>query len=469
MSEARPSSRRAGRLSLRRALRLDRVDADPHGAGCCVAFAGAGGKTTAMFQLAREFRSTLAVTTTTHLGCWQARLADRHLQVHSPAELENAMKIGAGVLLVSGPEAGDRIGALDPASLERLDRLCRERRIPLLIEADGSRGRAVKAPGEHEPAIPRFADLVVVVAGLSALGRPLSDETAHRSERFAALSGLQPGDAISAPALARVLANPAGGLKGVPSTATRAALLNQADDDRTQAQGGLIATALREAYHATIIASLSPGTAEGPGRVHAVHEPLGAIVLAAGGASRYGEPKQMLDWHGEPFVRVIARTALEAGCQKVVVVTGAFSGRVQAALEGLPVAIAFNPGWQEGQAASVRAGLGALLAGPGMAPAAAFFLLADQPQVGRELLHAMRELHARSLAPVIAPLVEDRRCNPVLFDRQTFPDLAGLQGDTGGRAIFSRYSPAYLTWHDARLLLDVDRPSDYRRLLEAQP
>ena len=78
------------------------------------------------------------------------------------------------------------------------------------------------------------------------------------------------------------------------------------------------------------------------------------------------------------------------------------------------------------------------------------------------------ETHAAELQPVIAPLVlMERRGNPVLFDRVAFRDLMELQGDVGGRSIFSRYHVEYMPWHDDRLLLDVDNPEDYRRLIEA--
>ncbi len=60
----------------------------------------------------------------------------------------------------------------------------------------------------------------------------------------------------------------------------------------------------------------------------------------------------------------------------------------------------------------------------------------------------------------------EQRGNPVLFDRVTFSDLMELQGDVGGRGIFSRYHVEYMPWHDDRLLLDVDKPEDYRRLIE---
>jgi molybdenum cofactor cytidylyltransferase len=80
-------------------------------------------------------------------------------------------------------------------------------------------------------------------------------------------------------------------------------------------------------------------------------------------------------------------------------------------------------------------------------------------------LRALLEKHAEELYPIVAPMVMDRRANPVLFDRATFSDLLTLEGDVGGRAVFHKHQVEYVPWHDDRLLLDVDTPEMYQRLL----
>jgi len=90
--------------------------------------------------------------------------------------------------------------------------------------------------------------------------------------------------------------------------------------------------------------------------------------------------------------------------------------------------------------------------------------LADQPHIPIELVKALGEQHAQTLAPVVAPLIDGRRGNPVLFDRVTFDDLLALSGDVGGRAVFAKHGVTYVPWHEASLLLDVDTPEDYQRL-----
>jgi molybdenum cofactor cytidylyltransferase len=298
--------------------------------------------------------------------------------------------------------------------------------------------------------------MIVVVAGLSGLGEPLSAETVHRPEQFAALSGLGMGEAVSAEALVRVLVSPEGGCKSIPTGARRIALLNQADDENSKAQARSMVANLLAAFDAVLIASLEQQI------VHAAHEPVAGVVLAAGGSTRLGRPKALLDWHGEPFVRAVTSTALAAGLQPVVVVTGSDAPQVEQALQGLPASLVHNSEWEMGQSSSIKAALQTLPAKTG----AAVFLLADQPQIGSNVIDTLRARHAASLSPIVAPLVmEEHRGNPVLFDRITFPDLLALQGDVGGRGVFSKHHVDYVPWYDQRLLLDVDTEEDYRRLL----
>ena len=195
----------------------------------------------------------------------------------------------------------------------------------------------------------------------------------------------------------------------------------------------------------------------------------------------FGQPKQLLDWRGEPFVRVAAQTALKAGLSPVIVVIGANADEIEAKIRDLSVIIVRNENWQSGQASSIRTGIQALpppslrdtspkspgFGGGWEGVGSAIFLLADQPQITGDVIRALMEHHAMELYPIIAPLVlMEQRANPVLFDRVAFPDLLKLEGDVGGRALFSKYPVEYLPWHDDRLLFDVDKPEDYQRLIE---
>jgi len=447
-----------------------------------ISFTGAGGKTTAMFQLAHEYPQAI-VTATTHLGAWQTSFSDHHLAAEKLSDLEEIPS--QGVTLITGGIEGDRKKPVNQDVLYWLRANSKRLQVPLLIESDGSRQKSLKAPASHEPPIPEFADTVIVVAGLSVLGKLLTNDHVHRAEIFSELSSLQIGQPITADTITRMLKHPQGGLKNIPPTARRIALLNQADTSELQSAGGGMARNLFDHFDSIVVGALKQNSLQ-------TFERTAGIILAAGESTRYGSPKQLLDWKGKPFVRQVAETALQAGLWPVVIVTGSHAAEVESCLKDMPVKIINNPNYQQGQSTSIQAGLHALQPPPpysGTSPksaenslqdfrnpasgfgggrvGAAVFLLADQPQIPVEVIRALVDSHTQGMQPVHAPLVlEDRRANPVLFDRDTFPDLMQLTGDIGGRAIFSKYKVEYIPWHDDTLLMDVDNPEDYQRLVE---
>jgi molybdenum cofactor cytidylyltransferase len=443
----------APKLSLPRALRMEQP--------CRLAIVGAGGKTSFLFRLAREISGPVVVTTSTHLASEQAALADQHFDVHSPEEIDAAFFIGlSGVALFTSAEAQHRLQGLSPELLRHLADQASDAGLSILIEADGSKRLPLKAPASHEPAIPAWVDQVVVVAGMSGIGLSLDDEHIHRAQLFSNFSGLNLGETITLEAEEHVLLNPDAGLKNIPAHARKTVVLNQADSEFIQSAAGQLARHLLAVYDTVLVTSLND--ADLP--IKAVFSQVAGIILAGGGSKRMGKPgKVVMDWQGEPFVRKVARTALEAGLSPVVVVSGATHAEVRLALEGLPVEIVYNEHWADGQSTSIQAGVRNLPVQTG----AAVFLLADQPQVTTSVITSLVDEHRATLAPVIAPMIDDRRANPVLFDRSTFESLLALSGDVGGRALFSKYTVHYLPWYDTLLLIDVDTPEDYQKLLNA--
>jgi len=443
-------------MELLRALRLD----SPANHNINLSIVGAGGKSTALFQLAHQFvgrsKAAAIVTATTHLGTWQTANAGQHIVARDIQSLARIFDSDPrGVIVITGEKKDDRYSPIDEPLLEWLHEKTSAQRLPLLIEADGSRARPLKAPEIHEPPIPEFTDLVLVVAGLNGIGKPLTDEHVHRAKIFSRLGHLPFNAIITPESISRVLTHPQGGLKNIPQTARRVVLLNQADTPELKSIGGAMARDLLDHFGTVIVGSLQKPEMQ-------TFETTAGIILAAGESTRFGSPKQLLDWHGKPFVRHIAETALGARLRPVVVVTGSHAAAVQAALRGLQVEIAHNPEYQQGQSTSIRKGVSVLPRNTG----AAIFLLSDQPQITIAVICALSETHSHGLPAILAPLIrEERRANPVLFDRLAFSDLMALTGDVGGRALFSKYKVEYVPWHEENLLLDVDKPEDYQRLV----
>jgi molybdenum cofactor cytidylyltransferase len=187
---------------------------------------------------------------------------------------------------------------------------------------------------------------------------------------------------------------------------------------------------------------------------------IAGIILAAGAASRMGQPKLLLPWKEETLIHKTAQTALQALLDPVVIVTGSGGREIAQAVIDLPVTIAQNPDWQTGQSTSVRAGIQALPT----STRAVVFLLGDQPFVTTDLIQELIRTYLKKNCTILAPYVGQQRANPVIFDQSLFKNLCQLQGDAGARSIFAQYPPEAMLWPDERILLDIDTPEDYKKL-----
>jgi len=206
------------------------------------------------------------------------------------------------------------------------------------------------------------------------------------------------------------------------------------------------------------------------------------VVLAAGGSSRLGMPKQLVRWRGRTLLRRAVETALagvrqgRAGTGRtaraatvplgpVVVVLGADARTMRAELRGLPVVVAVNRRWREGLASSLRSGLRAAIAACGReGPAAVLFVTCDQPCVTPSLLRSLVQ-RFRAGAPIVACTYADTLGVPALFDRAYFGELAGLEGDAGAKRIIERHRDVVRVVGFERGATDVDTRDDRESLL----
>ncbi len=189
---------------------------------------------------------------------------------------------------------------------------------------------------------------------------------------------------------------------------------------------------------------------------------VAAVVLAAGGATRFGKLKQLLPWEGGILLTRAVDTALASSARPVVVVLGAQAEACRAALGGRPVQVVINPAWARGQSTSVQTALAAL---PPYIDAA-LFLLADQPTVQSSTLEQLIARYRATRAPLVWPEWHGHRGNPVLFDRRLFPELMALHGDVGGRVVLQAHAAEAerVPVSDAGILIDIDTLDDYHRI-----
>lgn len=446
---------------------MNLTDALGLGAHEVVAITGAGGKTGALYRLAAECLArgqTVIATTTTHMWPppagegWPLLLGD---PVANRQRILAALATHGRAFVARATDPSGRLQGIDPGQVEALAGLAGI----VVVEADGARGLWLKAPAAYEPAIPPGATVVVPVAGLQALGRPLDAGVVHRPERVAEVLQAPLGAPITEEMVAALLTHPQGALQGVPEGARVVALCNQAEGDSARLAGRRIAARVLRAsgrVQGVVVGSLrqAPEAFEAWPRA-------AVIVLAAGGARRFGRLKQAEVWRGRPLLARAVDAALASLAAEVRVVLGCQAEELQSLLAGYErgrLQVVVNASWAEGQASSIRAGLASL----GEPVEAAVFCVADQPLLTAAEIDALLARHALTGAPIVAPCVQGQFRSPVLFARALFPELAALEGDTGGRALIARHRPQVeaVEVEDLAPYTDIDSQEDLRRLAE---
>lgn len=227
-----------------------------------ISLCGAGGKTTLMFSLAREFVAAgerVLVTTTTKIARDEAEGWPSFTAASAEQVLRNARRLlaesgkkRAGAVIAYSEVAADgyRLIGFAPELVDELAQAGEFDRI--LVEADGSARKPLKAPAAHEPVIPSATQAAIIVAGMNGLGLPLCEDSVFRANIWSRLSGLALGAPVDAESLARVVIHPDGFARGGPAKAHTTLFLNQADTPERGADATRVAEFLAMAPTNTV-------------------------------------------------------------------------------------------------------------------------------------------------------------------------------------------------------------------------
>ena len=190
---------------------------------------------------------------------------------------------------------------------------------------------------------------------------------------------------------------------------------------------------------------------------------VGAIILAAGGSSRFGQAKQLLSFQGESLVRRAVRGAIEAGCACVNVVVGDARDRIETELRETPAVIVENPEWQRGLGTSIHCGLRHLLSSQPELDAVVL-LACDQPFVDASVITSLLAQQDNTRKPIVACSYANTLGIPALFDRACFESLLALPDDSGAKALIESRSADVAQIEFEKGAIDIDTPADFERI-----
>jgi len=195
---------------------------------------------------------------------------------------------------------------------------------------------------------------------------------------------------------------------------------------------------------------------------------VAAVVLAAGGSTRLGRPKQLERWGETTLLGHVVSNVRAYPVDEIWVVLGS---HLEAILDGVDLEgcnVIENPEWEEGIASSIRVALDALTQ---LSRAeAALFVIGDQPDIDPTVVSEVVAAFADSPAPVVIPKYRYTWGNPVVVDRSLWGRLMSLEGDEGAQRLF-RAHPEWVeeVWTDQLPPRDIDTEADLTELRPRQP
>ncbi len=200
-----------------------------------VSLAGGGGKTSLLWALASALVAEgKRVVTTTTTKIYPPTDAESPLLLLLEGEADPLAAVAAALarsphVTVALDRAGGKLRGLGP---EAVDRLARAKVADaVLVEADGAAGRPLKAARAGEPVFPAGSALCVAMMGIEALGKPLDDAWVFRAALAAEITGLAPGEAVTAEAAADLLLGARGIMRDAPASSRLVVFLNKVETD----------------------------------------------------------------------------------------------------------------------------------------------------------------------------------------------------------------------------------------------
>ncbi len=184
------------------------------------------------------------------------------------------------------------------------------------------------------------------------------------------------------------------------------------------------------------------------------------LVLAAGGSTRLGAPKQLLPYGSGTLLDHVLSTARACAFDQLVCVIGGAADEIRKDVDLTGATVVENSHFGEGCSSSIAAALNTVDPRANVL----VLMLGDQPGVTAETVKTL--LAGRGDAPLAACAYEDGRGHPLAFARSTFAELQQLHGDKGVWKLLDRHGEEVVDVPvPGPIPRDVDTDEDYRAVL----
>ncbi len=191
------------------------------------------------------------------------------------------------------------------------------------------------------------------------------------------------------------------------------------------------------------------------------------VILAAGNSTRMGKDNKLLkNIDGTPLIRNIVLEITKSDLDSCSIVLGYQSDKVADVIKDLNIKLILNPLWKEGQASSLKVALNSLTS----SYTDVLIMLGDLPGIKSSHINRIIEEHLSSenrRSKITIPSFKGEKGNPVIWGKSFFHELSNLEGDVGGRVLFSQHPAAInlIEMSDPSVVTDTDTPEDFENFL----
>jgi molybdenum cofactor cytidylyltransferase len=191
---------------------------------------------------------------------------------------------------------------------------------------------------------------------------------------------------------------------------------------------------------------------------------LGIIILAAGKASRMGEPKALLTYNERSFLLNTYHIAQSVHPTGIVTVLGHYYDQMSAHCNTQKIPFVLNEAYENGMSSSIQCGLTYLLSHYPQVNMV-LILLADQPKINAEHISALLHKVSTLKSLMVCTSYSATYGVPAVFKKEYFHELLALKGEKGAKDLIEKQvinNENTVLFEDGNM--DIDTPEDYKKL-----
>ena len=419
-----------------------------------ISITGGGGKTTSMFKLARELlkhdKKVLVSTTTAIMKPDKSKYEKLYLAQDTDYKTIEASSSGITVL---GSKI-NKINKLIGVEQQIIDEIFKSKKFDyIIVEADGSKRKPIKAPASHEPVIPSLTTKTIGIIGMDAVGQKIYEGNVHRASLFSQVTNSKLGDCIDENSIYNLIVSPEGIFKNSPLESQKYIILNKSETKSRNLVSQKVKSKLitnKINIEKIIIGSMGKEIK------------VTGVIMASGFSRRMKTDKLLLKLGDKMVLEKVIESCVKSSLDDIIVIYR--KEEVKNIANQYNLKAILNENAIEGQSASIKLGVENI----DKDTKGIMFIVGDQPHLDSLTIDKIIEQFEKNPEKIIIPMYGSNKGNPTVFPRNLKEQLNVLEGDVGGKEVINNNleQVEYVEIENHQAGTDMDTVEEYEKLKE---